>query len=217
MRNKVYDVLSGISYLNNIAKDSSIFATQLEKLTRCVELYPQVNWVDALSPGQTISKEWLIRSALDIWGDDSFSDTVMVGGWLGTLPFTLETRGIDVHRWVSVDIDQTANVVSRALNGPHFNAVDENMYEYDYSKAKLVINTACEHITDIDKWLALLPKGCKVILQTNNMFGIDDHVNCVNTLGEFINQVNGIAVEVGATKELPWHGWKRFMLLGEKS
>ena len=36
--------------------------------------------------------------------------------------------------------------------------------------ADLIINTSCEHIADLRGWLALLPRGARVMLQSNDYF-----------------------------------------------
>jgi hypothetical protein len=88
------------------------------------------------------------------------------------------------------------------------------MYDLAYAKlgADLVINTSCEHIADLPAWLSLLPKGTRVLLQSNDYFSEPTHVNCVASLDEFIDQASlGTIAFAGA---LPMKKYTRFMLIG---
>ena len=48
-----------------------------------------------------------------------------------------------------------------------------------------MINTSCEHIADLRGWLALLPQGTPVLLQSNNYVSEPGHVNIERSLQHF--------------------------------
>jgi hypothetical protein len=48
-----------------------------------------------------------------------------------------------------------------------------------------IINTSCEHIQDFSKWYNCIPNGKLVILQSNDYFEIDEHVNCSKSISQF--------------------------------
>lgn len=50
-------------------------------------------------------------------------------------------------------------------------SVTDDMYTYKYTE-DIVINTSCEHIPDVDKWLSLVPAGTMVVLQSNNFLQV---------------------------------------------
>jgi len=75
-----------------------------------------------------------------------------------------------------------------------------------------IINTSCEHIENFKKWYAKIPKGKLVILQNNNYVDIEEHVNCVSNINEFIKQAPMTHLMYSGTALLP--KYKRFMLIG---
>jgi len=75
-----------------------------------------------------------------------------------------------------------------------------------------VINTSCEHIEDLPKWLSLLPTGCRVMLQSNNYTSEPTHVNCVESVDELTQQANLSDLSYAGALELP--KYTRFMLIG---
>jgi hypothetical protein len=48
-----------------------------------------------------------------------------------------------------------------------------------------IINTSCEHIANFDEWYNNIPDGKLVILQSNDYFEIEEHVNCHKTISQF--------------------------------
>lgn len=219
MRNTTADILNGANFLIRVAPDLDTARIALWRLMQVVSKFPDAGWVDALSGGQTMSKKWLIAKAKEKWGGSAFDHTVAVGGWVGTLAFFINVAGYPISKWDSVDLDSYANSAARELNpGVFFSAHDADMYDYEYSKDSLVINTACEHIPDLSLWIDKMPSGTKVILQSNNMFEIPDHTSCVHSVEEFLEQTTGSLSDVTMdTLPLPWNGWKRFMLMGYKT
>ena len=57
-----------------------------------------------------------------------------------------------------------------------------NIKNYD-----IIICTSCEHLGQylIDEFLKRRKKGSLVILQSNNFFSIEEHINCHNSIIEF--------------------------------
>ena len=77
-----------------------------------------------------------------------------------------------------------------------------------------IINTSCEHIEKFTEWFNAILKDKLVVLQSNNYFEIDDHVNCVKDITEFKQQapLSNIIYE----GELELEKYTRFMLIGYK-
>ena len=77
-----------------------------------------------------------------------------------------------------------------------------------------IINTSCEHIHNFDKWYEKIPNGKLVILQINDFFELEEHVNCVEDLKEFenISPFSTLLYE----GELQLEKYKRFMRIGVK-
>ena len=81
----------------------------------------------------------------------------------------------------------------------------------------LIINTSCEHIDDntYSIWLSYVPSNTLVVLQSNNMFRVKDHINCVNSLDEFELKCGLSKIEFADQIEFD-NGDKRFMIMGYK-
>jgi hypothetical protein len=90
------------------------------------------------------------------------------------------------------------------------------MYDMDFKDHgfDLIINTSCEHLEKIGKWFGKIPAGTLLTLQSNNYFGIDGHVNCVETLAQFKRQVP--IEDVMFEGEIELKKYTRFMLIGRR-
>ena len=77
-----------------------------------------------------------------------------------------------------------------------------------------IINTSCDHIEKFTEWFNAIPRDKLVVLQSNNYFEIDDHINCVKNITEFKQQapLSNIIYE----GELELEKYTRFMLIGYK-
>ena len=76
-----------------------------------------------------------------------------------------------------------------------------------------IINTSCEHIADFDKWFQN-PYGKLIILQSNNYYSVEEHVNCVKDGLDFEQMAT--FSEVYFAGELPLEKYTRFMRIGRK-
>ena len=74
------------------------------------------------------------------------------------------------------------------------------------------INTSCEHIPNFKEWYAKIPEGRLVILQSNNFFEVEEHVNCVSNIDEFIEMAPMSELMYSGSIDLP--KYKRFMVIG---
>jgi hypothetical protein len=88
--------------------------------------------------------------------------------------------------------------------------VTGDMYNYTY-KEHLVVNTACEHIPNVRKWLDKIPQNTYVLLQSNNFFESPGHINCVNHIDEFKEQTSLSKVLFADGFETPMY--TRYMII----
>jgi hypothetical protein len=161
-----------------------------------------------------------------MWARDRLFETLggrfkriwVLGGWYGILPAMLfNDARFDIAAVDSIDIDAEVTPVARTLNrdaGDRFQALTADMYALDYAagEADLIVNTSCEHIADLPAWLALLPRGTHVLLQSNDYFSEPTHINCVASLSAFEEMAS--LREVRFSGELPTKNYTRFMLIG---
>lgn len=168
--------------------------------------------------GQVNSKVWLAENLVGFVPVKPLN-IVIYGGWNGVLASILFNSNIAVEHVTSVDIDPVCEDIANTVNKRYemqgkFEAVTHDMCKY-VTGADVVINTSCEHITQeqYEKWLHKVPDGTQIILQSNNYFEHEEHVNCMKSLSEF-KRKSKLNVSEEAELELP--KYTRFMLIGRK-
>lgn len=77
-----------------------------------------------------------------------------------------------------------------------------------------LINTSCEHIKNFGVWYNKIPEGKLIILQSNDYFELEEHINCVKDLNDFRIQCPMNDLLYGGVIEL--QKYNRFMLIGIK-
>lgn len=207
------DILRGLSVLHE--------SPFIEDIRKTAEKYPDPYLGYALNRNQMTSKKWLVEKLYDVTGGD-VAHVCILGGWYGVLgALLLHDPRFKVEKVTSVDIDPNCEDVALSLNRTHaetgaFQFLNANMFELDYAKHdfNLVINTSCEHVENLPDWFDLIPDGTFLTLQSNNYFGIEGHVNCVNNLEEFKAQVPIASVNFEGALELK--KYTRFMVIGRR-
>jgi len=189
----------------------------LAAVARVIARHPDADIATAFNHKQVACKVWA-RDELFTAAGGSHDEIWIVGGWYGVLAGMLfEDPRFAVRRIVSVDIDPDVAEVARTLNSgaaDRFEARTADMYALDYATARpdLVVNTSCEHIADLRAWLALLPAGTRVLLQSNDYFAEPTHVASVPSLEAFRDQARLSELEYAGA--LPQKKYTRFMLIG---
>ncbi len=204
-----FDILRGVAAYTS--------SPLIKGLSRVVARHPEADLGNAFNHKQVACKIWARQSLFEAVGG-KFGRIVILGGWYGVLAaMFFEDPRFEIEAIDSFDIDPAVGAVADTLNSAwtdRFRALTADMYDLAYAKlgADLVINTSCEHIADLPAWLSLLPKGTRVLLQSNDYFSEPTHVNCVASLDEFIDQASlGTIAFAGA---LPMKKYTRFMLIG---
>lgn len=166
--------------------------------------------VDSLSKCQLVSKFRLIE--LLQFNAGTLGDIVIAGGWYGQLATMLSDADLGAS-YTGVDFDRSIQAIAERLNRHiDYTHVVGDMYEFGYDGYDTVINTSCEHIADLREWLDLLPKGTKVVLQSNNYFELEEHINCSATLNEFIDKAD--LSEVIMLDEIEMPIYTRYTIVG---
>ncbi len=205
-------------------------------LHKSVLKFPEANYKDAFSRGQMMSKKWALVKMQE-YLPKSLGQIYILGGWYGLLgAFINDSKQFDFESIRSFDIDPDCLKIANSMNNSMFQdewkfkaeTWDAMELEYDYaewiskrsdgSDVKLgghpdtIINTSCEHFPDFEKWVQKIPSGKKVVLQSNDYFGVDGHVSCCNDLGHFLEKANLKDVLFSGT--LPFESYNRFMIIG---
>ena len=193
---------------------------------------------DALSRSQIKSKIWLIEELKAI--DLHWTNIAVMAGWYGQLvPMLAQRLTFDRVRIVELDSDacrhsdQIVNIhnienfrVKSIVADINQLVLHKNGYEWLVDTFKdssytekflpdLVINTSAEHMTE--KWFHQLrfksiDSNPVVAIQTNSLFDVEEHVNCVHSLSHMKKKFP--FSEILYEGELQLKGYKRFMLIG---
>ena len=187
---------------------------------------PDLNWKDALSRNQIKSKKWLLSKLSDylssnkrvnIFASKAEPTSIIVGGWVGILPFLASMQEVKLGKVVNIDIDSSVHAAATSLNGSFdtlYSNLDTDIRLVDFFAYKnlLVIDTIVEHFKNHDDWIKTLPAGTEVVLQGNNMFDVPDHVNCHSSLSQFVKSC-GLS-KIKWQGELVLHKCNRYMVIG---
>ncbi len=181
--------------------------------------------LDSYSPNQFLSKLNLINHirSLNILNKDS--EIVIFGSWYGSI--LIPAFYGDVKKITC--IDQDPKVISRAkyniFKDLNVDFITGDVFEFrdQYKTADLFINTSCEHMKPMKEWgpapTYKNPWWDRVspayfAFQSNAMFDIPTHINCVNNIEEFKQQLPDRA-EVLIEDEIPDDRGTRFTLIGK--
>ena len=191
---------------------------------------------DCFSRGQLESKLWLLKELGKLKVD--LGTVFLCAGWYATLATMLFESGIRINKIRSFDIDDSCRSIAETFNSPwvkqdwkfktitqDINEINFSMHTYnvkraDGSKCELsdspdtIINTSCEHIENFTKWYDKIPEGKLVILQSNDYFEIEEHVNCHKSISQFSKSTP--LTETLFEGELFLPDYTRFMKIGYK-
>ena len=181
--------------------------------------------LDSFSPNQFKSKLKLVEHIDKLNILTKNSEIVIFGSWYGSIlipAFYNKVKKITC-------IDQDAKVISRAKYNlfKDFNVdfITGDVFEFrdSYKNADLFINTSCEHMKSMKEWgpapTYKNPWWDRVspayfAFQSNNMYDIEGHINCVSYIEEFKYQMPDKAEILVEDKIVDDRG-TRFMLIGK--
>jgi len=176
-----------------------------------------IRTLDAFWSGQIKSKEWLI-SNLDNHLDHDQVSIEIHGGWVGVLASMLFQSNISVNKICSIDIDPTVEPIAVLMNKKEeiegrFKAITVDMCSL-ISFVDIVINTSCEHISQLqyEQWLRNRNNDQLLVLQSNN-YKIEEHIRTADSLEEFKEQSH---IDVLWAGELETPMYTRYMIIGRK-
>jgi len=207
-------------------------------LRNAVDHY-DADFTDALTWGQLKSKRWLLQE-LHKCNKEDLGTVFLCAGWYAILAGMLFEDSFNIDRILSFDIDVDCVPIAETINKKYvskdwqFKALQYDIHDITYKdfswtfwsnknnrmsypiteSADTVINTSCEHIDNFKLWYDSLPFGILLILQTNNYFEIEDHINCSESLENFAasTPMDKVLYE----GELDCNKYTRFMRIGIK-
>lgn len=195
---------------------------------------------DAMSRSQMKSKIWLFNQLRELNLDHG--NLVLLAGWYGQLLNLYKDKPTTFDKMRIVELDREACEVSdyifnlyglddykiKSVNADINNlTLHKNGYEWEVENFKegtkysekflpdLIINTSAEHMTE-DWFFQIKFKEMTsdpvVAIQSNNLFNIPEHINCVHSVDHMKKKFP--MREVLYEGELQLKGYKRVMLIG---
>jgi 2-polyprenyl-3-methyl-5-hydroxy-6-metoxy-1,4-benzoquinol methylase len=151
--------------------------------------------LDSFSLNQFKSKENLINHIKKLNILNSESEIVIFGCWYGSI--LIPAFYNKVKRITAIDIDDNVigiakNRIFKNYDKIDFIVNDAFVWANKSSRIKstnLIINTSCEHMQPMKNLPILNNINSYFAFQSNNMFDIETHINCVNNIEEFKKQL----------------------------
>lgn len=211
------DILDGLSAYY----DSALIADLLHTINRV----PAPGLGNAWNFNQITGKRWLVET-LAAHAEPDTEDILVLGGWYGVLAsLLLDHPAFTQTRVSSLDIDPACETVAASVNRSRveqgrFTSLTGDMLQFDYASwledrpRSIIINTSCEHLDDFSGWFDALPSGPLLVLQSNDYYSCNEHVNCVPSLESFLEQAPLSSLRFSGALKLK--KYTRFMLIGSK-
>ena len=192
--------------------------------------------LDSFSPNQFLSKMNLINHVKSLNILDKESEIVIFGSWYGSI--LVPAFYDDVKLITAIDSDRKVILKAKEIfkdyskvdfiEGDVFDKRIWHRFKEDddwdlFKRCNLVINTSCEHMKSMKDWGPSPEyktpwwkrfKNTHFAFQSNAMFDIPTHNNCVNNIEEFKQQLPDRA-EVLIEDEIPDERGTRFTLIGK--
>ena len=167
--------------------------------------------INSLNDNQEQSKNWLIEKSGQFLSMLIEPKIVVLAGWYGNLANKLTQ--FSNHKITSIDIDEECKTIGKKLyDNVRFKTEDIN--NTDVNNYNVVVCTSCEHIKDFNTIYDKITKGSLVILQSNNYKDVKEHVNCKDSLTDFISSIK--VEKLLYSGEIHFEKFTRFMIIGIK-
>ena len=179
-------------------KNNTLDLNFFKRIIREIKNNPEqsADLIDSFSENQFRSKIKIFESFDELGVNFKESKAAVFGCWYGSIILSeLLTR--DVKKITALDLDDS--VIATARNSLFPNCKNIDFITADVSTTKLAryndcnifINTSCEHMPPPKEWMfwRRVKEGSWFAFQSNNMEGIEGHINCVHSIREFAKQL----------------------------
>jgi len=216
----------------------------LDNVIQTAKKEPDIEYslLDSFSTPQVNAKFNIVNHAEKLGLINKESEIVIFGCWFGSI--LVPALAPKVKKIIAIDMDERViNVAKNRLFMDYENVefiADDifDKFRNEYENADLFINTSCEHMRPMSEWGPKGPrslykdspfgepvtrkvpwwtrvkKGAHFAFQSNDMFNIDTHINCVNNSKEFKLQLPE-NTEVLIEDEINDERGTRFTLIGK--
>jgi len=189
-------------------------------MRRAIELNIDIkHFLDSFSKSQIESKQWLTDSLM--MANIKNANIQLFGGWNGILITRLLTQNLSVNRIHNIDLDEKSiRVFMDYRNSTGDKRLESTCgdvrtpHKFD-PNMDIVINTSSEHMPDLPELIKdkQYKSSCLFALQSNNMFHVQDHINCVNNEDELVEKSRLSKIMYKGSFKME-NGYKRFMVIG---
>ena len=168
--------------------------------------------INAVNDNQSKSKDWLVENLKPYISLLNNPRICVAAGWFCTIGEDL--RKFTNNKIISFDKDRSCKRIGKIFNKDlniQFQTID--MENYNSNQFYVIICSYCEHISQktLSDFLYVRKKGSLVILQSNNYYKIEEHINCKNSLEEFVSDYNFDNVLYKGTLKLDT--FERYMII----
>lgn len=164
--------------------------------------------LNSVNSNQVKSKTWLVDECGEYFIDGS--NIIIAAGWYGLLGHLIKQQyNVEV---TTFDMEPTCADVGKILF-PEIHFKSNYIENEKCSGYNIIISTSCEHVEDdvINDFIKTKDEGSIVILQGNNYYGVDGHINCKDSLSHFCESYN---LNIIKSTELNMNHYARYMLIG---
>jgi len=187
-----------------------------------VDLFRSFDIINSVNDNQIVSKEYLTKAIVPILNDiKNLKHIVILGSWYGLLGAMLRQHLDDNISISNIDTDPLTKDIGQLIykhKKNHFIIDDAmtHMLDQDKGKYQLIINTSCEHMEQDDVLLMRWTKSDNAVIcfQSNNYFAIDGHINCSNSLEEFVEGLNLSTVLHASTLKIESKNYEKYTVIG---
>jgi|TARA_B110000211_G_scaffold39283_1_gene40246 hypothetical protein len=182
--------------------------------------------LDSFSPNQFKSKINLVNHIKSLNILNKNSEIVIFGSWYGSLLIPAFYDEVKKITCIDQDVKVTSRAKFKLFKDFNIEWISDDVFSNfrdQFKTTDLFINTSCEHMKPMREWgpapTYKNPWWDRVspayfAFQSNAMFDIPTHINCVNNIEEFKKQLPDRA-EVLIEDEIPDERGTRFTLIGK--
>ena len=172
--------------------------------------------IDSFSDNQFLAKDKIISAVLE--HIDKQSEVIIFGSWYGSILIPKLSKHVKEISCIDLDDRVLKTSKNRLFNHlKNIEYIPGDIFELDlkrYHTASLVINPSCEHMRPMKEW-QYWKKGMTFALTSNNMYGVEGHINCVDSMEQFISQLPDNS-NILHTEEIEDSRGTRFLVIGKK-
>jgi hypothetical protein len=183
------------------------------------DIYRIKDLVHSVDSNHWKSKQWLVDEFYKLYNHDKGSFYIG-GGWYGLLSHLIRDAWPNESLNItSGDIDPRCEEFGwKLFHSSDINFVTEDMSSHDLYKYSAIISTSCEHIEPqiLEKFIKSKHKNAWIVLQSNDYYELDSHINCFPNEGAFTKWVKPFLDEkVYYSGTLNLGDFNRFMVIGK--